>query len=45
MFDIEEYLAQKSGGDAPIRGLTPSFQVIFYSICLFNRNEDVTKSN
>ena len=26
-------------------GIKPSFQVIFHLICLFNRNEDVTKTN
>ena len=31
---------QKSSGVVLSRGLTPSFQVIFHIICLFDRNED-----
>ena len=36
----------KKAEELPIsRSLTPSFQVIFHVICLFNRNEYVTKNN
>ena len=34
---------QKSSGLSLPRGITPSFQVIFHVICLFNRNENVKR--
>ena len=43
MFDIKEYSAQNSRGVVVAHGLTPNLQVMFYVICLFNRNQDDTK--
>ena len=43
MFDTKEYSAQNSRGVVVACGLTPNLQVMFYVICLFNRNQDDTK--
>ena len=43
MFNSNKSSVQKAAELSLFRGLTPSFQVIFHIICLFNKNEDVNR--
>ena len=45
MFNIKEYLVQKTEESSLFCGLTPSFHVIFDIIYFFTTNGDIKKNN
>ena len=45
MFNIKEYLVQKTKESSLFCGLTPSFHVIFHIIYFFTTNGDIKKNN